>query len=317
MAATATLLSSAHVAPPPGGRAETLRTADGVRLRLGLWAEGARGLVLLAPGRTEFVEKHYETVERLQARGFAVAVIDWRGQGLSDRLLPDRRRGHVDRFSAFQADLDAARARLAPDFADRPWILMGHSMGGCVSARALMRQDARETAGAPAFRAALLSAPMLRLYGPRAFYRAARLASELICAFGRGGRYVVGGGAQTLGELGFEDNVLTRDPERFERFREISAAHDPLVIASATWGWLRAALREMPRLKPSATPTFVGIGLEDKVVAVEAARDYAAARPANRFLGLAGARHEPLMEVDETQDLFWSGVDAFLAEQGL
>ena len=41
---------------PPGGRAVWLHAADGVRLRAGLWPlQGARGTVLLLPGRTEYV----------------------------------------------------------------------------------------------------------------------------------------------------------------------------------------------------------------------------------------------------------------------
>jgi lysophospholipase len=63
----------------------TLKTPDGVSLRFARWAPppGRKGTVCLFQGRAEFVEKYFETVRDLRARGFAVATLDWRGQGLS------------------------------------------------------------------------------------------------------------------------------------------------------------------------------------------------------------------------------------------
>ena len=66
-----------------------LKTPDGVGLRFARWEPpaGRRGTVCIFPGRTEWIEKYFETVRDLRARGFAVAVLDWRGQGLSDRCV--------------------------------------------------------------------------------------------------------------------------------------------------------------------------------------------------------------------------------------
>src|SRR5690349_24243084 len=85
----------------------TIKTADGVQLRFARWAPppGRKGTVCVFPGRSEFIEKYFETVHDLRERGFAVAVLDWRGQGLSDRPLADRHKGHVRRFSNYDTDL--------------------------------------------------------------------------------------------------------------------------------------------------------------------------------------------------------------------
>ena len=63
--------------------AGTLKTPDGVSLRFARWAPppGRKGTVCLFQGRAEFIEKYFETVRDLRARGFAVATLDWRGQG--------------------------------------------------------------------------------------------------------------------------------------------------------------------------------------------------------------------------------------------
>ncbi|MBK5925929.1 alpha/beta hydrolase, partial [Rhodobaculum claviforme] len=61
---------------PADGRAVWLRTADGVRLRAAVWP-GARGTVLLFPGRTEVVEKYGDVIARLVAAGWGVLTLDW------------------------------------------------------------------------------------------------------------------------------------------------------------------------------------------------------------------------------------------------
>lgn len=80
------------IAPgPEGGQAHWAETSDGKRIRLGHWpCAGARGTVLLFPGRTEYIEKYGLCAADFARRGLATMAIDWRGQGLSDRLLQIR-----------------------------------------------------------------------------------------------------------------------------------------------------------------------------------------------------------------------------------
>ena len=85
------------IADGPGtGRAIWVHAEDGVRLRLGYWPlEGAKGTVLIMPGRTEYVEKYGRVARELAARGYAAVALDWRGQGLADRLGRVPSVGHV------------------------------------------------------------------------------------------------------------------------------------------------------------------------------------------------------------------------------
>ena len=59
---------------------------------------GRKGTLCVFPGRAEFIEKYFEVVRDARARGFAVAILDWRGQGLSERALANARKGHVLRL---------------------------------------------------------------------------------------------------------------------------------------------------------------------------------------------------------------------------
>ena len=44
------------------------------------------GTCVLLNGQTEFIEKYFEVIDELRGRGFAVATMDWRGQGGSGRM---------------------------------------------------------------------------------------------------------------------------------------------------------------------------------------------------------------------------------------
>jgi len=126
---------------PEGGHAQWRITQDGVRIRVGHWpAETgtAKGTVLLFPGRTENIEKYGPTAGKLTAGGYSVATVDWRGQGLADRLLPDPRPGHVEMFTDYQYDVQAVIDYATELKLPKPWVLLAHSMGGAIGLRAVM-----------------------------------------------------------------------------------------------------------------------------------------------------------------------------------
>ena len=65
----------------------------------------ARGTCVLLNGQTEFIEKYFEVIDELRGRGFAVATMDWRGQGDSTRATKDSRKSFVGDFSEYDQDL--------------------------------------------------------------------------------------------------------------------------------------------------------------------------------------------------------------------
>src|SRR5580692_687432 len=82
--------------------------APGAKLRAAIFASGTqqRGICVLLNGQTEFIEKYFEVIDELRSRGFSVVTFDWRGQGGSDRLLPDRRKAHIEDFAEYDQNLD-------------------------------------------------------------------------------------------------------------------------------------------------------------------------------------------------------------------
>lgn len=132
-----TLVSIPANPVPEGAMSGFIKTPDGVELRFARWAptSGRKGTVCVFTGRTEQIEKYFETVRDLRERGFAVAMIDWRGQGHSARRLRDWRKGYVRRFSDFEIDVETfVREVVLPD-CPPPHFALAHSMGGAVMLR--------------------------------------------------------------------------------------------------------------------------------------------------------------------------------------
>ena len=138
-------------------------------MRAGQPPPGRKGTVCLFQGRAEFIEKYFETVRDLRARGFAVATIDWRGQGGSERALRNPRKGHVGGFSEYQIDLETFMNEVVLPDCPPPHFALAHSMGATVLLRAAHR-------GLRWFDRMVLLAPMVAL----ARQRAARVATRTV-----------------------------------------------------------------------------------------------------------------------------------------
>lgn len=268
---------------------------DGLALRLAHWQgpSDGRGTVLLFPGRTEFVEKYGRVAADLSAQGWDVLGIDWRGQGLSDRLLADRRIGHVGDFADYQLDVAALTDRARAMGLPRPWHLLAHSMGGCIGLAAL--NDALPVASA------VFSAPMWGINLRQVPHGMAVGLAYLAGRLGRGG-LPAPGRAGALGtyvlDESFGANLLTDDADEWCRMVREAAAWPDMTLGGASFDWVGKALNECARLSrlPSPTlPVMVGLGGEERVVSVAAIRDRVARWPGASLRTIPGARHEIMM----------------------
>jgi len=165
----------------------TIKTPDGAELRFARWAPpaGRKGTVCVFTGRSEQIEKYFETVRDLRERGFAVAMIDWRGQGHSSRRLRDPRKGYVRDFSDFEIDVESFVQQVVLPDCPPPYFALAHSMGGAVMLRVAH-------AGKRWFDRMVLSAPMIDLPGRGTSLPSVALLRVLRWT-GQGGRYIPGG----------------------------------------------------------------------------------------------------------------------------
>lgn len=309
--APAPLIAIPGAPVPAGGEAAWFEGAGKAKLRAALFpARGpVRGSIVLSGGRTEPIEKYFEVIKDLTSRGYVVLAHDWRGQGLSHRELADRLAGHARGYEAFLTDyralLAAYEARLP-----KPWFVIGHSMGGCLTLLALARGEARHFAGA------ILCAPMLGVQTGGIPLPVARTLAGLNVLLGRGGAMARPPGAAET----FETNVLTHDRARYERARAQVLAEPKLGLGGPTWGWLDFAFRatgylaRAENLKNVTIPVVIVSAEQDRLVDNTAQRAAARNLPQGEFISVAGAYHEILMETDTMRNIFLRALDALLGK---
>ncbi len=296
---------------PAGGEAFWLEPA-GARIRAAIWRGGTRGTAFIFTGRTEYIEKYGRIITQLVERGFSVVSLDWRGQGLSERPLKERMKGHVDDFGQYQNDVAALVADDRVYDLPRPHVLICHSMGGCIGTRTLL-----EGRMSPA--AVVMSAPMLGL----SMTRVETVASKVLI----GGSKLVGGATAFapdpqpripyVQKCDFDKNTLTNDAEHFDWMRKHLERVSDLALGPPTIGWLDEAIRETRELAAAPhpeQPVLYLLGSEEEIVAPEAIRS-AAARGANaQLVEIEGAKHEVFMETADRRAEMWGAVDGFLAK---
>jgi lysophospholipase len=311
------LISIASNPVPEGARVGYLSTSDKVRLRYALWPKSKgtpKGTVCLVQGRTEYIEKYFETIEDFRQRGFAVATFDWRGQGGSDRLIGDKHLGYVDRFDDYWTDLRCFHADVLLPDCPLPFYLVGHSMGGLASLYAATRDRMM-------FDRVFLSAPMVGLHGMEESLSRMALFAETLSFLGLGRLPMSRKGDRRPDEAMYEDNPLTSDRARYKRMVETIRADDGLYLGSPTFRWLAASMRAMVNAGRDSFPGEVKIPLlmlaagQDRIVSTPAIEQLGLRLRTGRHMVIPGGRHELLMESDAIRGQVLAAFDAFITQQ--
>lgn len=301
---------------PDGLRGGYFKTSDNIQLRYAVFprTDGPnRGTICLVHGRTEFIEKYYETIADFQKRGFMVATFDWRGQGGSDRLISNPRLGFVQRFEDYWTDLHSFHTSiLLPDCAP-PYYLVGHSMGGMASLMAASRDRMM-------FDRVFLSSPMVLINGMPLSPPAMATALETACFLGLGSLPLPGSFKSPSHET-FPGNSLTSDFERYMRTVHVYSDMPDLEIGAPSVRWAASAARVNARAAAPDFPDRINV----PVLMLAAARDEVVSTPAIEQLGLrlrtgrhaviAHARHEMFIESDAIRGQVLAAFDAFVTEQ--
>ena len=308
-----------HRRTPEGGGIEFFHAADGWRLRYGHWqtALPCKGTMFVLPGRTEFVEKYFEVVSDLMRRGFNVVVLDWRGQGLSGRLLKDEpEKNHLEDFSLLGDDFSefltqAGRKRFA-----KPWFSLAHSTGALCQMQCFADHPSSEAK----FEKAVFTSPFFGMrFTPLGEARTRALVKNAL-EKGKARNFIpIHGKYGWKVKSFFTRDRLTSDVARFENIHWFIDENPALALGGVTYGWLAAAIQATDRLQQSALPgrlkmpmLFVLAGRE-RVVDNGPAEDFIGRLPTASMVKLQDARHEILMERDEIRDIFWKLFDNFLS----
>lgn len=252
----------------------TIPASDGVELYLRtVPAANPRHEMLLVHGVGEHSGRWIHAAELFAANGANVTLFDLRGHGLSggpELDVPSIERFHEDISEVAQATVVTT---------GRPWVLMGHSLGGLLCAGYLIDQHT------PTPNVAVLSAPAL---------------DDGLPVFLKGIAKALGGVA---GGVRLDNTIngdyLSRDPAVGEAYEA-----DELVRTKGTLRLGKAIFSEMSRVRSQADeialPTLVYHGAEDELVPTSASAPLAASPGVERRV-LPGLRHETHNEPEGDQ----------------
>lgn len=262
--------------------------------------------ILVVNGRLETYLKYQELAYDLFLQGYDVFLFDHRGQGLSDRLLPDPQKGYVRHFSDYVSDMKTVRDQLftqAEQARGKPYLqrdLLAHSMGGAISSLYLARYPHD-------FTAAALSAPMHGILFPMPMWQVKTLTTvaKLFTRYDQGYAPSTGPYLATP----FAGNDLTHSQPRYQWFRDLYAAHPQVQLGGPTLHWIgesvQGAEQAIAQAGTITTPLLLLQGSEDTVVDNKAHRVFCQAMKraghpcaTGAPVTISGAHHELLFEQD-------------------
>jgi lysophospholipase len=300
--------------PPPGFVWGSFAARDGAVLRWGhLPVPDARAECVMVGGFGEFIEKQFETVRDLAARGIAVWCVDWRGQGgsIRPRRMPTRPRAR--KFDRDAEDLAAfASAKLTGGL---PRLLVAHSMGGAIALLCLRRHPKLVDA-------AVLSSPMVGLRTGKLPPTLIRVITRPARVAGLGACFIPGAGKWRPDRIPTpEKSRVTTDADRCRLRHAWFSAEPALRLDEATYGWVDSALGLVARIsKPEflraiKTPILMGRPGREVVVSTKAQRRAASLLPECTLVELKESKHDPFLERDAIRDYWLSRLDRFIAER--
>jgi acylglycerol lipase len=260
----------------------SLTGARNSRIYYQYWLPDAepKAALLVVHGLGEHSGRYGNLVNYFTPRGYAVYALDHYGHGKSEG-----QREYVERFDDYTSTLKAYFDKVAAWQPGKAIFLVGHSLGGLISATYLLDHQAD-------FAGAVLSAPAVKVPED---------TSPLLLITGR----IMSRLLPTLGVLALDSSGVSRDPEVVRAY-----VNDPLVFTGKTTARLGAEIVDaIQRVQAEAAtltlPLLVLQGSADRLVDPAGADQfYRAARSADKTLKVyPGLYHEIYNEPERAQVL--------------
>ena len=300
--------------PPDQWKWQDLQNKDGKPIRCG-WncPDNAKALIVLVEGRTEVIEEYFEMIRDLNAHGYACAIMDWQGQGLSYRYFDDNGRHHSEGFDKDIDDFKIFMDVLSKQdhFKTLPKVMLAHSMGGTITLHYIAHNP-------DIFKCAYLTAPMLGL-NPKRFIKYAGAAILNTAA------KVNWLEKHAFGQVAWNETIaniakfkVSGDPVRRELQAHLFKANPKLRCGGVTFGWVAEALKSISFLhdptfcKKITIPVFIAIAEKDIVVDNDGSHKTAALLPTCEKHVFKNAEHQIHRERDDIRDKFTKSFITFI-----
>ncbi len=270
-----------------------------------------RGSILFLTGRGDHYEKYIETLSHFAGQNWNVTSIDWRGQGLSGRMLADNRVGHIDDFATWIDDLrlfwDDWRKQVPG-----PHIVIAHSMGGHLAMRATIEDAIKPDA-------LVLMAPMLSIHSGGLPLLVTKAIAKLMLLLGRGEQAAWKDSEKPMSPVTLRAKMLTHSAARYQDEVAWWKLRPGLKLGPASWRWVERAAASVEKIHLPGTfesvkiPVFIAATTADQLVSTKQIIKDSERLPNSQLLLFGDeAAHELLREADTVRDQVLKAIDTFL-----
>lgn len=176
---------------------ESFEPEEGIELRTGRFENpptNPKGVVIVVPGYTAPLEMLSRSINQFHANGFLTYGFEYRGQGLSTRLLTNPEKGHVEDYAVLAADLSKFIESVARP--DLPLNVYAISQGAHITMR--MAGDGLADADNYA-----LIVPMAKIFTGEFPYGVARVIGAVLTYTGLGEVFAPGRGPWDIANVNF------------------------------------------------------------------------------------------------------------------
>lgn len=266
---------------------------------------------VILPGRSEQLEKYAEVVHSLnegELKGeFIYFLMDHRGQGSSQRFMPQIDRGHVDDFDNYAQDVKTFFDEVVSQTYCRDTSLLAHSMGGGIAVDFLQKHPGLVDR-------AVLTSPMLKILTKPYPYAVARGIVLGSMAIGRGMQFAVGEKPFNPND-DFESNRFTGSKVRYDMWMNLFRELPQTQLGGVTNRWVNEIMKGTKKVRARYSQVQIPLRVikaSDERYSEPAEMEKLCRQAAQCEVTTLVGKHEVLMERDAVRDIAIHEIEKFL-----
>lgn len=271
-----------------------------------------RGVIVVTPGQSESSLKYAELLYDLKDSGYAIYIIDHRGQGESGRMLSDSTKSYVRSFQDYVDDFNTfVKTIVHPEHYKKSFIL-AHSMGGAIASGFLAHNP-------KAVSAVILSAPVMKINTGRFGTLGADIVANFLKFIGHETDLAPTQKPYDPNER-FEGNTVTSSPMRFQAEKDLYNKYPQLRVGGATVNWVKESLEYTTWLRYTPdlyqVPTLMLQAGRDQLVMPSGENLSCEVLSPDfcKLVKIENSQHEILMEQDSIRTNALHQIQAFMAQ---
>jgi len=257
------------------------KTFDGLQLFGQNWQpeNHPKAVICLVHGMGEHSGRYAHVADALTQAGYVLFTFDLRGHGQSEGP-----RGHTPSYEALMQDISSLLGLANKQFPQLPSFLYGHSLGGNLVLNYILRYQ-------PRLKGVIVTDPWLRLSfePPASKIILGQMMNKIWPSFSQ--------------SSGLDTKALSHDPEVVHAYKNDPLVHDH-ISARMFIGIYQAGQWALEHASEFSLPLLLMHGGEDKIISVEAGREFAGKIKENCTLKIWDGLYHEIHNEPEKEEVF-------------